>query len=253
MTTPASGWSSRQWMGLTALLAVLHAGGFWLIAHFPPGPSLDDGDTFGLVWSAGFPDSLDVLVLSPTRFALPDAGGFSGDAAGALPPVAYGWGRTEPRPSFLPADPSGSNLGPAPATPSPPSRILSLPVVTPARSDLARMTQNEAQVEIRGALTTRSLMRPLKIAPWTESDSPQTTHVELAVNPWGEVLTARITVGSGSKAADLATLEAVRNARFQPLTQPKRPDALHVDPLTWGVVSVHPIPGAAPKGPGTPL
>jgi hypothetical protein len=37
------------------------------------------------------------------------------------------------------------------------------------------------------------------------------------------------------------------------LTQPKRPDALHVDPLTWGVVSVHPIPGAAPKGPVTPL
>jgi len=99
MTTPASGWSSRQWMGLTALLAVLHAGGFWLIAHFPPGPSLDDGDTFGLVWSAGFPDSLDVLVLSPTRFALPEAGGFSGDAAGALPPVAYGSCRP------IPADP----------------------------------------------------------------------------------------------------------------------------------------------------
>ncbi len=253
MTTPAPGWSSRQWIGLTALLAALHAGGFWLVARFPTGPSLDDGDSFGLVWSPEFRDNPDVLVLSPTRFALPEAGGFSGDAAGALPPVAYGWGRTEPRPSFLPADPNGSNLGPAPATPTPPSRPPSLPVAAPARSDMARMTRGEAQVEVRGALTTRSLMRPLKIAPWTESDSPQPTHIELAVNPWGEVLTARISVGSGSKAADLATLEAVRNARFQPLPQPKRPDALQVDPLTWGVVSVHPIPGAPPKGPGNPL
>lgn len=253
MTTPVPCWSSRRWMGITALLAVLHAGGFWLIARFPPGPRLDTGDSFGLVWSPGFTDNLEVLVLSPTRFALPEAGGFSGDAAGALPAVAYGWGRTEPRPSFLPADPSGSNLGPAPATPTPPSRVLSLPVVTPTQSNRTQMTREEAQVELRGALTTRSLVRPLKIAPWTESDSPQPTHVELAVNPWGEVLTARVTVGSGSKAADLATLEAVRNARFQPLTQPKRPDALHVDPLTWGVVSVHPIPGTLPKGPITPL
>ena len=63
-------------MGITALLAVLHAGGFWLIARFPPGPRLDAGDSFGLVWSPGFTDSLEVQVLSPTRFALPEAGGF---------------------------------------------------------------------------------------------------------------------------------------------------------------------------------
>lgn len=249
MMAPAPGWSSRQWLGLAALLAAIHAGGFWLIARFPPGPRLDPAESFGLTWS---PESLEDPVSSPTRFALPEAGGFSGDAARALPPVVYGWGRTEPRASFLPADPSGANLGPAPATPPPPTRSTQVAVIPPPTDTATRMSLTEAQVEILGGLARRGLARPLKLASWTEGDSPQATRIEVAVNPWGEVLTARITVGSGSKNADLAALEAVRNARFQPLAQVGRSDLLQADPLVWGMVCIHPVPAASTQGPLNP-
>jgi TonB family protein len=252
MTTPAPGWSPRQWIGLTALLAALHAGGFWLIARFPSGPRLEPSESFGLVWSDTSIDTLDGLVPSPTRFALPETGGFSGDAARALPPVVYGWGRTEPRPSFLPADPGGANLGPAPATPHPPIRATQVAVSPPPAKPTAPMGLAEAQVEILGELSGRGLIRPLGLAPWTESDSPQPTRVELAVNPWGEVLTARVTVGSGSRTADLAVLEAVRNARFRPLEGLGRTDLLQAGPLTWGMVCVHPAPATSNPGPLTP-
>lgn len=252
MTTPAPGWSPRQWLGLTALLAAVHAGGFWLVARFPSGPRPDPAETFGLVWSPASPDSLAGLFPSPTRFALPEAGGFSGDAARALPPVAYGWGRTEPLPSFLPADPAGANLGPAPAIPAAPTRVTRVLVTAPPSLPTARMSLEEARVEILGALADRPLVRPLRLAPWTESDSPQPTRIELAVNAWGEVLTARVTVGSGSKTADLAALEAVRNARFRSLAGLGRTDLLRADALTWGVVCVHPLPAVSAPGAVSP-
>lgn len=253
MTAPNPGWSSRRWIGVTALLTLLHAGGFWLVARFPGGPSLGRTDAFAVIWSTTSPDPLEGTLSSPTRFALPEASGFSGDAAQALPPVTYGWGRTEPKPSFLPADPAGSNLGPLPPTPVPPARPTDLRTAAPASDSLARITLEHTRVDLLGALAQRGLMRPLKATVWTEGDSPQPTRIEVAVNPWGEVLTARVTVGSGSKAADLAALEAVWNARFNPLPQARQADALQADPLTWGLVSIHPIPGTPPQGPAHPL
>ncbi len=253
MTASASGWSSRRWISVSALLALLHAGGFWAVTRFPQGPRLGKPDTFELVWSSTSTDVLEGSILSPTRFALPESGGFSGDAAQALPPVTYGWGRSDPRPSFLPADPSGSNLGPAPGTPAPPTRAASPRAVTPISDSTVRMTADQARSEIRGNLAARQLARPLSIPPWTEGDSPQPTRIELAVNPWGEVLTARVIVGSGSKPADLAALEAVRSARFKPLPEARSSDALQADRLTWGVMSIHPVPGDAIQKPGNPL
>ena len=148
MTEPAPAWSSRRWIGLTVLLAALHAGGFWLVARFPAAPAPKVADAFRLVWSPAAPDPLEGLLVSPTRFALPGEGGFSGDASRALPPVAYGWGSTEPRPSFLAADPDGSQLGPAPALPPPPARDPMPRGPMPPADPVPRMTLDEAQVEI---------------------------------------------------------------------------------------------------------
>ena len=253
MTEPAPGWTSRRWIGLTALLAGLHAAGFWLVARFPQAPHPPAPDPFGWVWSATAPDRLDGTVLSPTRFALPESGGFSGDAARALPPVAYGWGRTDPKPSFLPANPDGSQLGPAPATPSPPVREPLAGLLGPQDGSgtrpVARMTLDEALTEVGGDLASRRLARPVKLSPWTEGDSPQPTRIELAVDPWGEVLTARILTSSGSRPADLAALKAARSARFDPLPDARRADRLRPDRLTWGVLSLHPVPGRARPDP----
>lgn len=248
MTTSASRWNSRRWMGVSALLALLHAGAFRTLTRFPPGPRLGTIDKLELVWSSTSGDVLESAMLSPTRFALPEGGGFSGDAARALPPVTYGWGRSDPRPSFLPADPSGSNLGPTPATPPPPTRSTSPRAVAPSPQALVRMTTDQARSEIRGDLSTRPLARPLSIPPWTGDDGPQPTRIELAVNPWGEVLTARVIVGSGSRPADLAALEAVRGARFEPLPDARSSDALQADRLTWGVMSIHPAAGRSSTG-----
>lgn len=249
MTEPAPAWTSRRRIGLTLLMAALHAGGFWLIARFPPGPAPSAPDPFRLVWSSAPPDPLEGSLVSPTRFALPGEGGFSGDAARALPPVAYGWGRTEPRPSFLSADPDGSQLGPPPAPPPPPARDPMPLGPMPPTDSVGRMTLDEARIEIGGGLRSRRLAVSPKVAPWTGGDSPQPTRIELAVDPWGDVVTARILATSGSRPADLAALEAVRGARFQPLPGAGRGDSLRADRLTWGVASVHPVPGEPPPVP----
>lgn len=252
MTEPAPAWSSRRWIGLTVLLAALHAGGFWLVARFPAAPAPKVADAFRLVWSPAAPDPLEGLLVSPTRFALPGEGGFSGDASRALPPVAYGWGSTEPRPSFLAADPDGSQLGPAPALPPPPARDPMPRGPMPPADPVPRMTLDEAQVEIGGGLASREWLRPPRVAPWTGEDSPQPTRIELAVDPWGHVVTARILSTSGSRPADLAALEATRDARFRPIPGAGRADSLRADRLTWGVIGIHPVPGSPAPDPVRP-
>ena len=249
MTEPAATWSSRRWIGLALLLSAAHAGGFWLIARFPSAPAPRVADPFRLVWSPVAPDPLEGLLASPTRFALPGDGGFSGDAARALPPVAYGWGRTEPRPSFLAANPDGSQLGPAPAVPAPTMRDPMPRGPMPPTDPVPRMTLDEAQVEIGGGLGSREWVRPPRVAPWTWGDSPQPTRIELAVDPWGHVVTARILTTSGSRPADLAALEAARETRFEALPGAGRADSLRADRLTWGVLGIHPVPGTPSPGP----
>lgn len=245
MTEPATGWTSRRWIGLTALLAALHAAAFWRIARFPQPPRPTAPDPFRWVWSADSPEPLDGLLVSPTRFALPGSHGFSADAARALPPVAYGWGLTEPQPNFLAAAPDGSNLGLAPAPPAPPNRQVATRSPEPPAGPTTRMTRDTAWVELIGDLASRRLSGPLQWGAWTEGDTPQPTRIELAVDPRGGVLTARILATSGSRPADLAALQAIRSARFEPLPGTGRADLLGADRLTWGVVSLHPTPGPA--------
>jgi len=244
---PDTAWTPGRWVGVTALLAALHAGAFWLGARFPQAPRPAPADPFRWVWSADSPDALEGIVLSPTRFALPGSGGFSGDAARALPPVAYGWGLTEPRPSFLAAETGGPHLGPAPAPPMLPDHPTAPRTPPPGPEPVARMTRDSGWAEPAGGLASRRLVRPPTVPAWTEGDSPQPTRIELAVDPLGQVLTARILAGSGSRPADLAALDAARAARFEPLPGAGRSDLLQADRLTWGVLNLHPAPGV----PGT--
>lgn len=243
MSDSANAWTPRRWIGVSALLAILHAGVFWLAARFPQAPRPAAPDPFRWVWSADSPDPLEGGFVSPTRFALPGIGGFSGDAARALPPVSYGWGLSQPRPAFLAADPGGAHLGTAPTPSSPPDRPTATRIPVAEPEAVTRMTQASGWAELGGGLASRRMTRPPTVPAWTEGDLPQPTRIELAVDARGGVLTARILATSGSRPADLAALEAARSTRFEPLPDSGRNDLLRADRLAWGVMSLHPVPG----------
>jgi TonB family protein len=245
-------WTPGRWATLGGLLVTGHLLIAWLALQPPAPPSLDPG-AGGMVtrWTPSRPDPLSGWAARPARFALPRPDGFSADAAAGLPRVDYRISDPPAERTFLPANPDGTHLGGIPSvvrTPSPPRPTvpdvggLGLPRPLAAAG---------GQVELRGSPQLGSLVREIVVPGWVEPGSPQPMRIEFAVNPPGEVVTARITLSSGSKNSDTLALAAVRAARFTPREIPTSTGLLRADQLVWGVATLHPAALPTPP-PATP-
>lgn len=248
MNEQDTSWTGRRWSSVLAVITLSHVGVFWLLAKAPTGPSILPGKPPMVArWAETAPDPLAGGLARPTRFALPDTGGFSADASTGLPRVEYALAAPKPVSKFLPANPDAGHLGTIPHTASPkPAAKVRLPEAFTATA-IEPMTATRGTVEIAGLPAAIVPQRAIQIPQWTEPTAPQPIRIEFAVNPFGEVITARLTLASGSRAADLAALSAIRESRFT-----SRPagtaEAFQSDRLTWGVATFHPTATNAPIG-----
>ncbi|MSU31374.1 MAG: TonB family protein [Pedosphaera sp.] len=239
-------WSTQRWAFIVSISVVLHVALAGLFLQPPKGPSLKTGSrTLIARWAASDPDLLSNIGASPTRYALPDAIGNLTDTDSGLPPVNY----TLPQPKidwvFLPPNSDGSHLGMAPRT-TPPRAVNQISIPNPTSPKKTnRMTSTQGQMDLFSPAQLGALQRPIAIPEWPEPSSPQPVKMEFAVNPAGEVITARVVLSSGSSSTDAASLAALLEARFLPQKKPASIDILSSTQLVWALVTFQPVPKAS--------
>lgn len=109
------------------------------------------------------------------------------------------------------------------------------------------LVAGQTRVTVAGTLAGRSWRsRPVPGA-WSGGESPGVTRMEIAVNPQGWVVMARVTESSGSKAADEGARRAVSAALFEPMAGATRRPEFAPSQLEWGQVTVDwAAPGTKP-------
>ena len=235
-------WSTQRWIFIVSGSVVLHVVLAGLFIQPPQGPSLKTGSRSLIArWAASDPDLWSNVAARPTRYALPDAIGILTDTDSGLPPVNY----TLPQPKinwvFLPPNSEGSHLGMAPRNPSPRTvNQISIPNPTLAKKP-NRMTSIQGQIDLFSPAQLGALQRPIVIPEWSEPSSPQPVKIEFAVNPAGEVITARVVLSSGSSSTDAASLAALLEARFLPHKKTASIDILSSTQLVWSLVTFQPV------------
>jgi TonB family protein len=216
--TLVAGSSARfltRWPELPRAKEVVHPE--YLFDPRPEGSSADNGL---------FPD--------PTAFAARDPRGFSGAADRLRPGQRYAVAEFKAVPNWLAMDRSAQHLGAPPPLASVRLRPERLPVPTvPPSVAPSPMTSGTTQTTVDPELGHRPLLRMDSAVPPAGEVLPPTV-VEVGINPWGQVLSARVMASSGSPAADRAALDAARTARFSPLPRrPKSAEAVFAE-LEWG-------------------
>jgi TonB family protein len=216
------------------------------MTRFPGPPVLDAGARRIVArWATSHPDPLAGMASVPTRFALPSPEGFSADTAHGLPRVDYRISEPHTDKAFLPANADGSRLGAVPRTARTPVRnTLELPAPAPL-APASGIAAARGLVEIQGPAALGTARHEIVVSAWAETSSPQPVRIEFAVNPSGEVITARVVLSSGSRTGDATALAAVRDARFEPRANPVSGELLHPGSLLWAVAMIH--PAAAPS------
>jgi len=219
-------WTRGRFLAVAGVLFALQAGLILLFGDrsLPSSPPPAPSTRFhALGRSVGEQDLLRLFFVSdPAAFPLPNAQGFSGRAwLNQLPPTYQSEVQLEP-PSWLPLDTTrlGTNF-PAPlfqwANISPdlaqqqalrpePLPVFLAPEIVPAQS-LFRL-----QGELEGSL----LGPPLQLRSWSSSQLLSNSVVQIAVNPAGTILAARLEVRSGSAEADAEAVALARALRFTP-------------------------------------
>ncbi len=93
----------------------------------------------------------------------------------------------------------------------------------------ADISMHRSTVELSAELQARTLVSALVLPPQTHNDILTNSIVQVVVNPAGNVLSARLVRGSGSKKADQAAVEIASHARFE-LVRP--PESARLNPLS---------------------
>lgn len=91
------------------------------------------------------------------------------------------------------------------------------------------ISQHRSTVELSPELKGRTLVSALVLPPQAHSDILTNSIVQVVVNPYGNVLSARLVRGSGSKKADQAAIDLARHARFDPA---RPPESARLNPLS---------------------
>ncbi len=178
--------------------------------------------------------SSEAVLPDPTGFALGDAQGFSGAAARQLPRNAYTLAEFKSAPAWLKLDLEGQRLGEPARLAAVQARPDRLPVPTlPLSLQPAPLVPASNRVVADDAFAKRPILRITTGMP-SFGEVLQATVVELGVNPWGQVVAARVVNASGSLAADKSALEASRGALFAPLPGRLKSAEAVLTELHWG-------------------
>ncbi len=111
-----------------------------------------------------------------------------------------------------------------------------------------------SEIEVRGRLAKRPLVRKVAVPGWSHGEALQRTHVRIGVNPDGYVVSTTLPgrlakPGSLQAAADQRALDLLRGIRFQPApgAAPRLPG--DASQLEWGEAIFHWQTVAPPKPP----
>lgn len=235
-------WTGRQWLAAVGWLVVLQVFLLALLSNHEkvrPRPEPVETRVQLVVPSTGESALTGGLGLSdPTLFALMNPNGFSGRAWLDFSLRQHRLNDWEEPPRWLSpdvfrfgaaltelvrtgrTDQLRINDKPAPQMP----RVLVVDPIPTAKSTLT----------IEGELASRALVSPIEVPVWTNTDLLSNTVVQAAINAAGEMLSARLLSGCGSKAADQRALELAQQARFQAVPQTGPSQDRSAAALTWG-------------------
>lgn len=238
MTTgPSSAaWGAGRWVVTVLAFAAVLGGSAGLLTRWPQLPPIvaTPHPEFLLNLATAVGGSPDDVLPNPTGFALGDPHGFSGAAAAHLPRNAYTLAEFKAAPTWLRLDHDGQRLGRPVPLAAVQARSDRLPVPSlPLSLQPAPLVPATNRVAVDAAFARRPLLRLGAVPPPVDEVLPATV-VEVGVNPWGQVVSARVVAASGSAAADRSALEASRGALFAPLpNRLKSADAVLTE-LQWG-------------------
>jgi TonB family protein len=174
------------------------------------------------------------LLPLPTGFALADPKGFSGAAERLRPGQAYTIETFKAAPRWLGMDPSAQRLGQAAPLAAIPPKAERLPVpAMPLASKPAPLVSASTVVATGAALGGRALLKIATVPPPVGEVLPASV-VEVGVNPWGQVIVARLIGSSGSPTVDQAAVAAARGALFSPLPGRLKAAESALTELQWG-------------------
>lgn len=215
-------WPWSRWVLLILLAFVAHIGLIFALSERKPIVPRPPAAAPALRLLTGGEDWL--ALNDPTLFALPHARGFAGAAWLKMPRVkfpSFEWSEP-PRWLPLPVEQLGgtflrfmqTNAFVQLAFEARPPPLLSRPAAPPdGFAPLLRST-----VRVEGELTARPWLNPPPLPPWSGTDLPADSVVQVLVDAAGNVRSATLLPPfSGSKTNDQLALGLARNARFAPL------------------------------------
>jgi TonB family protein len=174
------------------------------------------------------------LLPLPTGFALADPKGFSGAALRLRPGQSYTLEEFKAAPRWLGMDLAAQRLGQAAALAAIPPKAERLPVpAVPLNLKPAPLVSANTVVATGPALGGRALVKIATVAPPVGEVLPASV-VEVGINPWGQVIVARLVSSSGSPGVDQAAVAAARAALFAPLPGRLQAADSALTDLQWG-------------------
>jgi len=235
-TAATETWSVGRWFAAIAGLAMLAGSSAQFLTRWPQLPPANEFSHPDYLFDPRTDGAAatDEMLPDPLVFATPDPRGFSGTADRLRPGQRYSVAEFRAAPNWLAMDGSAQRLGTPPPLATVRLRPERLPVPTvPLSAAPAPLTSSTTQATLDPELRHRRLLQISTGVPPVGEVLPPAV-VEVGINPWGQVLAARIVTSSGSPAADRVALDAARTARFSPLPgRPKSAEAVFAE-LEWG-------------------
>ena len=219
-------WTRRRWLTTMAVLLAAHFGVvlyFGERSHRLPRALRSKTSMYLSVdpWSARqlseFPMAGD-----PALFALPSLNGFSGKAWLTFREMDYPLNNWTSPPAYLTLD--VSRLA-TPSAADESNSLYSIPVAGRPLPDLVNAQLSVppppiatgSELFIEGDVVKRRLLEQVDVPSWAYADVLTNTLVQVLVDAEGQILSARLLVSSGLKAADDYALKRAATARFEPV------------------------------------
>jgi hypothetical protein len=227
MKTPlqdGSSWTRGRFLAVAGVLFALQAGLILLFGDRSRPAALAHAPLPGFRALGGPVGERELLrlffVSDPAVFPLPNAHGFSGRAwLNQRPPTYQSEVQLEP-PFWLSLQTAGLGTNfPAPpiqfATMAPDLAQQQAPRLEPLPVFLApEIVPTQSLFRLEGELEGSLLGRPLQLCPWSGLQLLSNSVVQIAVDPSGAVLAARLEARSGSAQADAEAVALARALRF---------------------------------------
>jgi hypothetical protein len=219
-------WTSGAFLAVAGVLFALQAGLILLFGErsrpLPPPPA--PSTRFGALGApVDGPELLRLFFVSdPAVFPLPNPQGFSGRAwLNQRPPAYQSEGQLEP-PCWLSLDTTGLGTN----FPAPPMGDAAIPPEL-AQQQILRteplpvflapeIVSTQSVFRLEGELEGSLLGLPLQLRAWPSPQLLSNSVVQIAVDPEGAVLAARLECRSGSADADAEAVALARALRFTP-------------------------------------